>query len=485
MMFSAGRGNGAANSYGHESIEKALSSAGFTEEQRKAIYFGNWLRDYSQLIDPKIVRAVDAPKHFPRKLSRASLTALVDLLALKEFDSLQETPEGRSAYTVSEEMLGVYRPSEHIDNPLTLDASVDPTSIDPSFEPIVGPEHATMALDYEPSTYRYCASAQAFMYQKLIDAAHAGPTPEGMRTFGEGLHVLEDLFAHSNFAELSLRKIGHSNVLVWTKEKDCLHKVPLVTGLFAGTDVLASVLEPVGKFLFPAEGFAFKPVKPGERSDAERMLLILLKEHENTDWLSALEGYLALRDDAAAQPWYTAISLANHYTNLPLKAVSHLVDLVFQQLLKWAGDQVDDLQLLLGKDPNFDDDVHPTHSQLAKDHDTHPFHELSAYLSQYAVEQVGRAMYAYWQGDTSRDPATLAKSFFTHPAASDWQDDIVQAWAMTNAHNIEAGSSSGSLAERRQTYIDAAKKRLKEMDKSDSPSLTQQHEALRNLLPFG
>lgn len=91
---------------------------GFTDEERRSIYFGNWLRDYSQLLDPKIVRKQDAPKSFPSKLSRAALTQLVDTLALKEFHDLQSTPQGRDAYTVIPDMLGVYRPSEHIDNPL-------------------------------------------------------------------------------------------------------------------------------------------------------------------------------------------------------------------------------------------------------------------------------------------------------------------------------------------------------------------------------
>jgi hypothetical protein len=485
LRFGAGEGSGAEGSFGHESIERALATAGFTPEQRKAIYFGNWLRDYSQLLDPKLVRAPHETKDFPRKLSRASLTELVDLLALKEFHQLQETDEGRKAYTVNASMLGVYRPSEHIDNPLTLDEGNDPQSVDPDFEPVVGADHPLMELDGEGSKYRYFESAQAYMYQKLMDASVAGPTPEGMRYFGEGLHVLEDLFAHSNFAELSLRKTGHSDVLVWTLEKECKHKWPLVTGLFSGTDILGSVLEPIGKFLFPSDSLAYEPTHPGDRSDTERMLLILLKEHEDPEWLAALEGYLALRDQAAEQPWFNALEKTNHFAKLPIKAVRHVIDLVFQKLLTWAGDSVDDLQLLLGKDPNIDDNTHPTHSQLAKDHDTHPFHGLSVLLAQYAVEDVGRSMFQYWQGDTARDPATLAKSYFTHPAIADWQDDIVQAWAHMNGDKIREGCSNASLSERRRSYEQAAKERLKRLEESNPLSLIEDQETLTNLFPFG
>ncbi len=127
--FSAGRGdkNRPELSWGHESIEEDLKLAGFNAQQRHAIYFGNWLRDYSQLLDPKLVRAIDAPKDFPAKLSREVLTQLVDLLALRAFPKLQETPQGRSEYTVTPQMLGVYRPSEHIDNPRSEDLHSFPT----------------------------------------------------------------------------------------------------------------------------------------------------------------------------------------------------------------------------------------------------------------------------------------------------------------------------------------------------------------------
>jgi hypothetical protein len=485
LRFSAGTGSGSDQSFGHESIEKALATAGFTPEQRKAIYFGNWLRDYSQLVDPKLVRAEHEPKDFPRKLSRATLTNLVDFLALKEFHSLQTTPEDRETYKVNEKMLGVYRPSEHIDNPLTLDEATDPKSIDPDFEPLRQSDHEYMQLDHDRSMYRYFEPAQDYMYQKIIDASNAGPTPEGMRFFGEALHVLEDLFAHSNFAELSLRKVGHTEVLAWTTKKQVRHERPLVTGLFSGTDVLGSVLEPVAKVLFPAKGLEYVPTRPGERSDTEQMLLILLREHEDPEWLQTLESYLALRDKAAEQPWYNWLGLTNHVVKIPLKAISHLIDLVFQNLLTWAGDNIDDLQLLLGKDPNIDDDTHPTHSQLAKDHDTHPFHTLSSLLAQYAVEEVGRAMYEYWQGDTGRDPASLAKSYFTHPDASDWQDDIVQAWAVSNQDNINDGCSSGSLSERRAAYQQQARERLRNLENLNQHSTIKDLEILNNLLPSG
>ncbi|WP_395848556.1 HET-C-related protein [Cystobacter fuscus] len=68
--FGAGRGSGREGSFGHESIEDALKEANFSLAQRKAIYFGNWLRDHSQLVDPKLVRKKGA--RVAAKLSRES-----------------------------------------------------------------------------------------------------------------------------------------------------------------------------------------------------------------------------------------------------------------------------------------------------------------------------------------------------------------------------------------------------------------------------
>lgn len=216
----------------------------------------------------------------------------MDLLALKEFSILQTTEEGRQHYTVTQQMLGVYCPSEHIDNPVTLDPeAIDPRTIDKDFEPLIRPGDPLTEVDPQRSMKRYIFTAEDYMRQKLTRATAAGPTPEGMRYFGEALHVLEDFFAHSNFAELSLRKIGHHQVLPWTTLQDCKHGLPVITGLFSGSDVLASVLEPLAKILFPTDGLKITLSKPGERSDTERMLEILLKEDESRLWHTALTSY--------------------------------------------------------------------------------------------------------------------------------------------------------------------------------------------------
>ena len=78
-----------AGSSGHGGIEqRALTAAGFSGDEVKSVYAGNWLRDLSQL-----------PKH-------PAATVLIRILSMGEF--------GRDT---SADELGTYVPSEHMDNP--------------------------------------------------------------------------------------------------------------------------------------------------------------------------------------------------------------------------------------------------------------------------------------------------------------------------------------------------------------------------------
>ncbi|AVD81884.1 hypothetical protein C4Q28_06755 [Pseudomonas sp. SWI6] len=487
--FVAGNGHDKAGSFGHEALERGLASVGFTDEERRSIYFGNWLRDHSQLLDPKIVRKPDEPKNFPSTLSRAALTKLVDLLALKEFHDLQDTPAGRRAYTVDEEKLGVYRPSEHIDNPLNpASDSIDPQAIDPDFEPLVKADDPLLRVHPARSISNYVDHAARYMYNKLIDAMNAGNTIEGRRYFGEALHVLEDYFSHSNFVELCLRKKGHE-VLPWTTETDCKHGLPIVTGMFGGLDVIASIAEPLGQIFFETKALDFKRTKPGDRSDAEQALLILLAEHPTDVPLSWLKTYLELRDKAAAAPLFGLFEAGRWITQLPLTLLQNAINSTMQGMLNWVADSVDEYQTLSGHNPNEKPGLHPTHSQLAKDHDTHPFHELAAYLATYAVEQVGRSMYEFWQGNTERDPASVAMNFILHPDADNWHEDIVAAWEAKDPdgsrNKIQAGSRLEDLVQLQAQLEREEKDRVRVLGEQYRNAPNTVSEIISSAFPFG
>jgi type VI secretion system secreted protein VgrG len=465
--FGAGRGEHheekPGSSFGHESIGDALEKVGFTALQRKAIYFGNWLRDYSQLLDPKIVRAQTAPMDFPSKLSREVITNAVNLLAKKEFYSLRKTKNGPEDYTVTKKMLGVYRPSEHIDNPKNLKPDpADPQAIDPEFEPWVLPGDPLLDILPKRSMKGYIRNSEAYMHKQLQKAAAAGPTAKGMRWFGEALHVLEDYFAHSNYVELSLRKLGHNKVLPWTSKTDCKHGWPVVTGMFNSSDVIASLAEPLAKMLFPVRN-DFEASIPGERSDAEEMMLILLEDHSDPRWKERLEALLAARDKWAAMPGHQYVEKAGWIVGTPLRLYINANNMAFQALLQLIGNSVDDAQTLLEEDHNTSGSTDPSHSQLAKDHDNHPFHALAAQLAGHAVEQVGAAMYRRWKGDTASDPATLASSFICHPNDSTWQDAIVSNWAKSHPKEILQGASATDLEHLHETHAKPALERIKQI----------------------
>jgi hypothetical protein len=441
-FFGAGMGehnkDRPSSSFGHESIEYALLSAStyFKDEDiLKQIYFGNWLRDYSQLLDPAIVRKSDAPKSFPTAFSRQELTELVDIFAEVEF---VKSPEKKSLFKVTPSILGVYRPVEHIDNPTNNSQDgPDPHTIDKDFQPRASAEYTS--IDPQKSMKRYIDFSAAYMSSEITKALAFGPRPEGYRHFGAALHVLEDYFAHSNFVELSLRKVGYVHVLPWTSSAPGKHSLPVVTGMFDSDDVIASTAGTIADILFKVE-WKFKPTEPGERTKSDRIILILLRAHSDPRALQAYEDYLKIRDNLAKIPGYKYMGAIPHYT---VGLISNIYNFVFSCLLHLVGNSVDDQQIVRVGDPNTNGSTNPTHSQLAKDHDNHPFHTLAAELAKVAVKKVGSAVAAHWwKGDTTADPALIARDFLTHPFDTDWQDKLVTDWAKMHPQEVKRGESA-------------------------------------------
>lgn len=70
----------------------------------KRVYFGNWLRDYSQAVDVGTLKGVQAE----------TIRILVWILAFMSFGY------ATGEFEVTAERLGVYRPEEHIDNPKVI-----------------------------------------------------------------------------------------------------------------------------------------------------------------------------------------------------------------------------------------------------------------------------------------------------------------------------------------------------------------------------
>jgi hypothetical protein len=85
--------------------------------------------------------------------------------------------------------------------------------------------------------------------------------------------------------------------------------------------------------------------------------------------------------------------------------------------------------------------TNPTHSQLAKDHDDHHFHELAAKLAMHAVKEVGKYMSLCLNSESDVSPVSVAKNFLRHPNDMATLDSIVLEWAKSNPEMINRGES--------------------------------------------
>lgn len=91
----------------HGDIEDMLKTVAFLKGHKwtsmmiKRVYFGNWLRDYSQAVDVGTLKGVQA----------GTIRILVWVLAFMSFGY------ATAEFEVTDERLGTYRPEEHIDNP--------------------------------------------------------------------------------------------------------------------------------------------------------------------------------------------------------------------------------------------------------------------------------------------------------------------------------------------------------------------------------
>lgn len=405
--------------YGHGNVEKkALGSLFrniYTEEKAKrildTIYLGNWLRDFSQAVDPMIVRpmsnAINAaaqesvtpgssgintvddvkalkdttnvqynPKRkdstdmkmangvnwkveptytiekiYPVMLSVEMLTTIVEFAAAKEFVHVKNTTKNdikdysghlkklREEYIeINTETLGVYRPEEHIDNPMKLGQMDSGTNRNDKklYDKFVGYISDTHKLHKINKTYgmknyirsdsNYTVEGEPFLtaHQYIKKQFSIAGKKNGINNnqclvaFGAGLHTLEDYFAHSNYTEVALIKHTEELVFPWvdkvtdptnftynyneiyngeaynkkhiildnpTKIKpsyDRINKLaaylPIVTGTFGLVDTAASVLPILNKNFFSIEIEPWENTPPDVRTEADILILEVLKD---------------------------------------------------------------------------------------------------------------------------------------------------------------------------------------------------------------
>ncbi|KAI1932050.1 hypothetical protein LOZ58_004072 [Ophidiomyces ophidiicola] len=236
----------------HGDIEDLLKTLAFikghkwTSSMVQRVYFGNWLRDYSQAMDVGTLQ----------KLQPEIIRILVWILSIMSFGY------ATGEFEVTAERLGVYRPEEHIDNPKDYADNKDARQYD---QRLRGPVRAIeLEIDPETGMKNYIANEQGdwatsagYVRYSFTRSIHFGRVYsqegreedlfEALRCLGQGLHTLEDFGAHTNYCELVLREMGMSNVFPHTGEGTLIdvrgqHIFPLVTGTFGMVDFFHSVI---------------------------------------------------------------------------------------------------------------------------------------------------------------------------------------------------------------------------------------------------
>ncbi|MCJ1245419.1 hypothetical protein MMC30_002623 [Trapelia coarctata] len=241
----------------HGDIEDMLKTLAFihghkwTSMMIKRVYFGNWLRDYSQAVDVGTLKGVQSD----------TIRILVWVLSFLTFGYATEE------FEVTEERLGTYRPEEHIDNPRDYADNLDARQYDPRLRPPVQP--IELQIDLNTGMKNYIANenlgiatssgyvkysfARSIHFGRVYTSGSGGSRHqdadlyEALRCLGQGLHCLEDFGAHTNYTELALRELGYRDVFPHTGTMTEMHLrgkrvYPLVTGTFGAVDFLMSVL---------------------------------------------------------------------------------------------------------------------------------------------------------------------------------------------------------------------------------------------------
>lgn len=526
------------DSYGHYDIAVEAYADIFAPAVIRQIYYGNWLRDFNQInlasvVGPPPAQAIPAETPAQKRkrmemlrkyrpyFTQDAIRNILEILAVREFVQKPyqqgELPDLKNPQSYNElvavfedtygkmtkDIIGIYRPEEHIDNPILL---ADDTWAYPwlnyryeheyqqyfskETRNAVGP----FAGDVEKAHYNdagvnakeplhprgmkhyilfdtevqgrgvkpedkwvtsYYPSAATYLKRELKLAVRYGATQEGYRHLGAAMHTLEDFFAHSNFCEVTLIKLGALEVFPWVdqveetgfrweeQEENPAYQVvlpdyeiaddengpaavpylatyiPIVTGRFLMDDTLASIAPKLADGLFELRFKHYVQRVPGERDTYEMLIRALLENHAQP------------REEDDPGNIEAPIDISREDASKLLKAYDRLLKL--QDDLRRFRDSVPLLQRLLraggkvgayigqtltivpkialhmalkgmhhGRKHKQNEKVgtmgsNPSHTQIAKDLPTHPLNTFAATLAIHAVRDIGQRIQAIWE----------------------------------------------------------------------------------------
>ncbi|ELU39862.1 heterokaryon incompatibility protein HET-C [Rhizoctonia solani AG-1 IA] len=230
----------------------------FTTMDVKRVYFGNWLRDYSQAMD---IAGLS-------KLTAQTLVTVVSVLGFMvpsartipcaTFDRYNNLPLKYSpkGYAEKEGDARQFHPK--------LRPPVDNRELEIDQNTGMKNYIATEGQSWDTSTAHIRRTLEACIERgRQANGQENADMWEAFRLLGTALHTLEDLLAHSNWCELGLLKMGHSEVFCHVGDNGALFyniqklrlkynpvKVnspngpvpPLITGTFGSADFMHSML---------------------------------------------------------------------------------------------------------------------------------------------------------------------------------------------------------------------------------------------------
>ncbi|KAJ5951772.1 Heterokaryon incompatibility Het-C [Penicillium vulpinum] len=279
----------------------------------KRVYFGNWLRDYSQAVDVGTVKYVSAE----------AIRILLWVLGFMSFGY------GTKEFEVTTERLGCYQPTEHIDNPLGYATGEDARDYDRrlrgpvdeerelSVDPRTGLKHyiATedLGIDTSAALIRRVFGRSIQMGRRYRQSGNKDDLYEALRLLGTGLHCLEDYAAHSNYTELSLIEMGETEVFPHVGRDTKLQVrgvddevYPIVTGTFGGVDFFHSVLGELSDKTMQSEieGLENVVAQSENQDSSESFLQTLLSKvpdgllGDSNDQTGKMDDFKSKADDA-------------------------------------------------------------------------------------------------------------------------------------------------------------------------------------------
>ncbi|KAE8338216.1 heterokaryon incompatibility protein Het-C-domain-containing protein [Aspergillus arachidicola] len=483
-----------AQNWRHGDIEDALLTllvarvAGgrkFNKFDVQRVYFGNWLRDYSQAVDVGILKYVSAE----------AIRILIWVLGFLIFGQATEFPHYASA--------GCYEPTEHIDNPLGYAEGEDAQDYDHRLRGPVD-EERELSVDSMTGLVRraFCRSIQ--LGRQYAKSRNDEDLHEAFRLLGTGLHCLEDYAAHSNYTVLSLIEMDESEILphVGRNTKVELHSAqkdvyPVVTGTFGGVDVSHSVLGELSdkvtrsevQFLegvitdsqsgspesFVQDLLSMIPAGLVDDSEAQANKMEEFKtQSENAkqysqdvsprepeEWTCYLEGvhqkiYPVLEwHDEIIKSINTAIEKIPVLPELVEQIQDHITVFVFSVLAPYVLPIIKQVKVELQTGSSEviqssreqqhivfgnDESSNPTHSMLSKDHFSNVLNEPAGALASKIIKWTVPQLMECWDSediDITRTLDRIIVGVFHHPALREYGEDGAADVRQIMFHTVE------------------------------------------------